>query len=94
MFYGLGEYLLLAGVLSAIVSLFLRNYAVSSILSAGLASMLNLLHESWLAHFDVNIGWGPPMLMLGFVAALPVALIAGLPSVAVRRLRKAMKADS
>lgn len=88
MFYGLGEYLLLVGELSALLSCFLRNYVVSSISSASLASILNLMHEAWLADFEVNIGWGPPMLILGFVATLPVALIAAFPAFAFRRWRK------
>lgn len=85
MSYGLSEYLLLVGIMSAAASLFARNYLVSSFATAGLASILNLLHEARLADFEVNIGWGPPMLMLGFVAALPISLIAGLPAYAYRR---------
>ena len=94
MFYGLSEYLLLVGIMSAAVSVFARNYLASSFATACLASILNLLHESWQADFDVNIGWGPPMLMLGFVAALPVALITAFPACAIRRWRNSPKADS
>ena len=84
MFYGIGSYVIAVSLLSAAFSVLLRNYLVSSFVTATIATVLNLLHESWLANFDVNLGWGPPMLVMGFLVGLPVALLAGLPMLAYR----------
>ena len=45
-------------------------------------------HEAWLADWQVNIGWGPPMFVVGAILALPVCALAGLPFLGLRRLRR------
>jgi len=87
MWHGVGEYLLLVALVAFISHAIIRSYAACIFGVAALCSILNLLHEAWTANWQVNIGWGPPMFIVGFAMALPVCALVGFPWLALRRWR-------
>ena len=88
MWHGIVEYLLFSAVVTLALNSLRGGYAASTLGGAAASSLLNLLHEAWLADWRVNIGWGPPMFIIGFVLALPVCALVGLPFLRQRRLRR------
>lgn len=46
---------------------------------AAFCSILNVVHESWAAGFAVKPGWMLPLLVVGFLFALPGCFVVGLP---------------
>lgn len=88
MWHGVPEYLLFATLVAFVLHAVSRRYVVCSLGGAAACSVLNLVHEAWLADWQVNPGWGPPMFLAGAVLALPVCCLAGLPFLGLRRLRK------
>ena len=88
MWYGLGEYVAVSAGVAIVVHLACRRYLVASLAGAVVCSILNLIHESWAADFRVNPGWAPFLLTAGFLAAMPVCFLAGLPFLLIRRSRR------
>jgi hypothetical protein len=79
MWDGVPEYLLLAALVAIIAHARVRRYFIACALAAAVASVFNLLHETWRADFAVNLGWGPPLYLMGFLLAFPVAGLVGMP---------------
>src|SRR5262249_53672952 len=75
-----------AAAIGVVLHSFSRRFGVCCLGGAALCSALHLFYEAWSAGFRVNLGWGPPMFVLGFVVALPVCLVVGLPFRFARRL--------
>jgi hypothetical protein len=86
--HGVSEFLLLALIVGAVLHALNRRYVLCTFGSAALCSMLNLVHEAWVANWQVNLGWGPPMFVIGALLALPICAVAGIPWLALRRWRK------
>lgn len=85
MWYGVTEFLLCALFIGTIWHAFCRHYALCTFGGSALCSILNLVHEAWLVNWQVNVGWGPPMFVVGTLLALPVCALAGIPWLALRR---------
>jgi len=79
MWRGILEYAGLTAVMAIFAHAAVRRYFIACTVAAAGASFLNLLHETWLADFAVNLGWAPPMYLAGFLLAFPVAALVGLP---------------
>jgi hypothetical protein len=88
MWHGVGAYLAVVAVVALVVHSFIRRFGVSCLAGAVLSSVLNLVHEAWLVGFKVNLGWGPPLFIVGVLLALPVCLVVGLPFLAIRASRR------
>lgn len=86
MWYGIEEYLLFALGLAVVAHALSRSYLLGAFGGAAACSMLNLVHEAWLADWQVNPGWAPPLFVAGFVLALPAFWAVGLPFLAARSL--------
>lgn len=78
MWYSVWEYTLLVVAVSIVSHTVFRRYFPCVIVCSMTCSLLNLLHESWLAGWNVNPGWAPPLLFWGAVIALPVAAVVGI----------------
>lgn len=76
---GVFEYAGLTAVMAIIAHAAIRRYFIACTVAAAVTSFLNLLHGAWLADFDVNLGWAPPLYLAGFLVAFPVAALVGLP---------------
>jgi hypothetical protein len=88
MWHGVGEYLLFATLVGLAVHAVSGRYTACTFVGAACCAVGNLVHEAWLVNWQVNIGWGPPMFVVGVLLALPVCALAGLPWLATRRLRR------
>jgi hypothetical protein len=93
MWYGVGEYVALAALLAVILHSLTRRYLVASLAGAVVCSIGNMVHEAWLAGFEVNPGWAPFMFIAGMALAWPVIFIAGLPFLIWRRYRRLRRED-
>ncbi|MDC0936727.1 hypothetical protein OAS39_10610 [Pirellulales bacterium] len=85
MWYGVGQYLCFAAVVSLVMHIGVRQYIIACVAIVVVSSLANMLHEAWLVDFDVNIGWAPFMFVAGVLLASPIACIVGLPFVYLRR---------
>jgi len=88
MWHGVAEYLLFTTLVALGLHSVSGRYAACTAGGAAACSILNLIHEAWLSDWRVNIGWVPPMFIIGVVLALPVSALVGLPFVCRRRLRR------
>ena len=88
MWHGISAYLLFVLLISLVWHAFSRRYVFSTVGAAALCSMLNLIHEAWLVDWQVNLGWGPPMFIVGWLLALPISALAGLPWLIYRSRRE------
>jgi hypothetical protein len=87
--HGVSEYLLFVAMAATAFHALSRRYLACTLGGAALCSVGNLVHEAWLADWQINIGWGPPMFMVGLFLAMPVCAVAGLPWLALRLWRAA-----
>jgi hypothetical protein len=85
---GVPEYLLVVALVALFLHAMSGRYVACTVGGAAACSVLNLVHEAWLANWRVNLGWGPPMFVVGAVLALPVCALAGLPFLGLRRRRR------
>jgi MFS family permease len=85
---GLVVYSTFVVVVAIVLHLLSRRFFVVSLAGALLCSVAALWYSTWVAHFCVNIGWAPIILVAGVVYALPVILAVGLPFLLVRRSRR------
>ncbi len=88
MWHGVSEYLLFVALVSLALHSVSGKYVACTLGGAAACSILNLAHEAWLANWQINPGWGPPMFVVGAMLALPVSALAGLPLLGLRHLRK------
>jgi hypothetical protein len=88
MWHGIPEYLAFAALVASLFHIASGRFVACTIAGAATCSILNLIHETWLAHGQVNLGWAPPMFIIGVIIALPACAAAGLPWMALRRRRK------
>jgi hypothetical protein len=88
MWYGVTEYLAVTLVVAVIVHLVIRKYVVAGIATAMLSSIANLVHEAWIADFQVKPGWVLPLYIAGFVLALPASFLGGIPHLFWREYRR------
>lgn len=87
MWHGVYEYLLFVAIVAFALPALSRRYLFCKLAGAPLCSALNLIHKSWLANWQVNLAWAPPMFLIGCLFALPVCVVAGLPWLIVMRGR-------
>lgn len=85
MWYGVSEYLIFVSIVASILHGVSSKYCVCTFGGAAVCSILNLVHETIVAGGHINIGWGPPMFVVGATLAFPVCALVGLPFFAVRR---------
>ena len=88
MWHGVLEFLLFALLVASALHAISRRYVLCTIGGAVLCSVLNLVHEAWLADWQVNLAWGPPMFFVGAFLALPVCALAGIPWLVLRLRRR------
>ncbi len=88
MWHGVSEYLLFVTMVALALHAVSGRYVACTVGGAAACSILNLVHEAWLANWQVNLGFGPPMFVAGTLLALPVCALAGLPIMGLRRLRR------
>jgi hypothetical protein len=93
MWYGVREYVELVAVGSFVAHLLSRRYLVVCMVGPALCSVGNIIHESWLADFQVNLRWAPCMFVAGFMLALPVVAVVGLPFVCWRHYTRSDGSD-
>ncbi len=85
MWNGIPEYLLFVALIAAVMHSVSRRYGLCIVVASVTTSGLSLLHEAWLVNWQVNLGWGPPMLVIGALLAIPVAAVTGLPFFLIRK---------
>ena len=85
---GVAEYWVFVGIVGIVVHLTTQSFARAVVYIVFLASIANMMHEAWKVDFEVNVGWGPFMLVLGAIVAIPAACLAGAPVLFVRRLKR------
>ena len=88
MWHGVPEYLALVAVVGLIVHCLVRQFAVAGLATAALSSLVIIGLEAWVADFQVNPGWLIPMIISGFVIALPAGFLAGIPRLLWRKYRQ------
>jgi hypothetical protein len=76
---GVTEYLWLSLGVGFLAHAPSRNFFKCAIAGSLISSILNLIHESWLANWEVNPGWLPALLILGMGIAFPACVVAGIP---------------
>ncbi len=73
MWYGIEQYVTLVAIVSLGVHLLVRRYLLACLAIVVVSSIGNLVHEAWLANFDVIIG--VRIVMLGLMLqAFPVIM--------------------
>ena len=87
MWPGVGEYLLLSAAIGLVFHAISRRYGACVVVGALIATVGNLVHEAWRADWNVNPGWMPPLLLIGFVLAAAANALVGWPFVLIRHLR-------
>jgi hypothetical protein len=85
--YGFWTYIALAAAVGVVLHSFSGRFGACCLGGAALCSALSLFVSAWSVGFRVNLGWAPPMFVVGFVVALPACLVVGLPFWFVRWLR-------
>jgi hypothetical protein len=88
MWNGFWAYLALAAAVGVVLHSFSGRFGACCLGGAALCSALKLLIEAWSTGFRVNLAWGPPMFVVGFVIALPVCLVVGFPFRFARWIRQ------
>jgi hypothetical protein len=88
MWHGVPEYLLFVAVIALVLHAVSGQYLACTIGGAVACSILNLVHEAWIAGWQVNPGWAPPMFIVGVLLALPVCGVVGLPFLGTRYWRR------
>lgn len=88
MWHGVAEYLFVVAVIALVAHSLCRCYFACVMIASFICSIFNILHESWIANWQVNLGWGPFLLSAGFFLALPVTAAVGLPFLLFRRIRQ------
>lgn len=86
--HGFWEYLIFAGLIGVLFHAATGRFAIGAFSAAAASSVLNAIHEAWVADWQVNPGWLLPTLLVGALVALPVCAIAGLPVLVIRRWRE------
>jgi hypothetical protein len=94
MWHGVEAYLGVVALVALILHGLTRRYLGASLAGAAFCSIANMVHEAWLAGFEVNPGWAPVMFFAGMLLALPVCLAVGLPFVWWRQYRSRPKNEA
>lgn len=87
MWHGVAEHLLFVVLVAFALHAVSDRFLVCAVGGAAVCSVLNLVHEAWLADWQVNLGWGSPMFVIGALLALPFCLLAGPPILGLRHRR-------
>jgi hypothetical protein len=77
--HGVLEYLVASLLVSLAVHAVVHRYLIGIVAAPPVCSVLNLFDEAWVADWQVNLAWGPPMLIIGWLLATPTAVLTGLP---------------
>lgn len=84
----MAEYLAWVVFVSLLAHLVVRRYVPAALLAAALGCATWMARAAASIGFDVKPGWTAPLFLLGFLTALPVALLCGLPFLARRNSRE------
>lgn len=57
----------------------IKDYTKACVFSSFVSATLFIGFDAWRHHFEVNLGWVPFLLLFGFAATVPVALLSGFP---------------
>ncbi len=86
--YSIGNYAIAASALAIVSHLLIRRFVPACLIAAILCSVVNLAHQEWVSNFGIKPGWALPLLMVGFLSALPVCFAVGLPFQSIRESRR------
>ena len=94
MWHGVTEYIAFVAFVGMILHGLVRSYATASIATAVASAVGNIIHETWVANFQVKPGWVLPLFIMGFVLALPFSFLVGVPHLLWRTNRRQAVADT
>lgn len=86
MWHGVEEYLIATFIAACILYTVIRSTIVVFFAGPSLCSIGNLVHEAWLAGWDVNWGWGPFLFTAGWVLALPAFGVLAPPALVLQSI--------
>lgn len=81
-------YLAWVVLVSLLAHLTIRRYLPAALFAAAFGCVTWMARVAASIGFDVKPGWTAPLFLLGFLTALPVALLCGLPFLARRNSRE------